>query len=38
LMMPDKFIDHDTQANQLVEAGLDSTNIVKNVQEMIDGK
>ncbi len=36
LMMPDKFIDHDTQANQLVEAGLDSTNIVKNIQEMID--
>jgi len=36
LMMPDKFIDHDTQANQLIEAGLDSKNIVKNIQEMID--
>ena len=38
LMMPDKFIDHDTQANQLKEAGLDSTSIVKNIQQMIDDR
>ena len=38
LMMPDKFIDHDTQANQLKEAGLDSTSIVKNIQRMIDDR
>ena len=35
-MIPDKFIDHDTQVNQLIEAGLDSKNILKNIQEMID--
>jgi 1-deoxy-D-xylulose-5-phosphate synthase len=31
MVLPDRFIDHDTQARQLAEAGLTAGDIVANV-------
>ena len=34
--LPDIFIDHDTQANQIITSGLDAKNIYKTIKEMLN--
>ena len=37
LTLPDRFIDHASQAEQLAEAGLDSASIVAAVRQALSG-
>ena len=36
ILLPDIFIDHDSQANQIIASGLDAKNIHKTIIEMIN--
>jgi len=36
ILLPDIFIDHDTQANQIITSGLDAKNIYKTIKEMLN--
>ncbi len=36
ILLPDTFIDHDTQANQIITSGLDAKNIYKTIKEMLN--
>ena len=36
MLLPDTFIDHDTQANQIITSGLDAKNIYKTIKEMLN--
>ncbi len=36
ILLPDIFIDHDSQANQIITSGLDARNICKTIKEMLD--
>ena len=36
MLLPDIFIDHDTQANQIITSGLDAKNIYKTIKEMLN--
>ena len=36
ILLPDSFIDHDSQANQIIASGLDAKNIHKTIIEMLN--